>query len=150
MSADQTGREMYSLTRRFYHDLDRIPASYNGRSTTLARVPLIPFYNYVRAIPYRQDVEPVEVVSRPLYIVQYSGLGMDCKKKAILLGSYLRIHDMPMRYIATSTRPDREIHHVLPQLLVDGNWMNLDATYPHMKPFQAMEVTDFEVLRPRH
>lgn len=146
-----TGRRMYALSR-FSGDLGRVYVRRQRRPVALAKLPLTEYHDFVRRIPYRRDDKPVEVVSRPKYILQCAGGGADCKKKAILLGAWFQARGLrPLRqwrFIAVSKRPDREIHHVLPQVLVSGVWRNADATYKYMRLYQPQRVTAMEVLRP--
>jgi hypothetical protein len=91
---DQTAKRIKLLVERFHGDLDNvfIPLR-NGGIRKMSDMTLQDFFNFVRRIPYRRDTtnpHPKEIISRPHYIVKHRNLGMDCKKKAILLGSFLR------------------------------------------------------------
>lgn len=142
----QTGNAMKSLVEKFSGDLENIFIKKNGRLIRVTALPLNEYFDLVRKIPYRRDMKPVEVVARPAHIFKYKTLGMDCKKKSILMGSWLREKKIPFRFIASSRRPDRRIHHVFPQGFLKGKWENLDATYSHYRPYQVKEVTAAEVL----
>ncbi len=143
-SKDQTGSAMHRLIRMYGSDVDRITTP-QGRPLSATDLPSA--YDFVRKIPYRRDVKPIEVIVRPAKIARYSAEGMDCKKKAILLASYLRRRGIPYRLVATSRRTDRRIHHVFPQINIAGQWFNLDATYPDSKPLEPKQLTAFEVLK---
>lgn len=145
-SKDQTANRMYYLIDRFYNDLKNFKIRKGKKIVPLPSLTVREFFYFVRSIPYRQDKKPIEVVSRPYHILKYRNLGMDCKKKGILLGSFLRLKKVPFRLIGSSKRKSGRIHHVYPQVFVNGNWKNYDATYKHYRPFQIKEVTNYEVL----
>lgn len=142
-SKDQTGAEMYRLIDQYSGDLDRIQL--NGKP--LSSLKLFEFFNLVKNIPYRKDIPAIEVVSRPEKIIRNRCNGMDCKKKSILIASYLKNRGIPFRLIASSKRPDKRIHHVFPQAELSGIWYNLDATYKHYKPLELKQLTAAEVLK---
>lgn len=141
----QTGKEMYRIIETFSNDLDYIMIISSGSQSRFSDLDLITAFNTIRNIPYRQDQAPVEVVARPMYI--NNDTGADCKKKAVLMGSYLKENNIPYRLVAVSSRPDRRIHHVFTQGLINGEWKNLDPTYPSYKPFEHKEFTKLEVLK---
>ena len=145
----QTGDRMYYLARKYKHDLDKIFTRRRGRLVPLSGLPLNEYFNIVKSLPYRQDIAPFEVVARPRSIIANSMSGVDCKKKGVLMLSYLYNrfgNRIPARLVSVSTRPDRKIHHVLPQIKLNGRWQNLDATYSNYMPFQRKLVTAAEVL----
>jgi hypothetical protein len=147
---DQTAKRIKLLVERFHGDLDNvfIPLR-NGGIRKMSDMTLQDFFNFVRRIPYRRDTtnpHPKEIISRPHYIVKHRNLGMDCKKKAILLGSFLRCQGIPYRFIGSSQRRDRRVHHIFPQAFIGGNWKNVDATYSDYRLFQPKRVTFSEVL----
>lgn len=145
-SKDQTSRRMYQLIDRFYNDLKRFKVRKGKKTVPLPSLTVREFFYYVRSIPYRQDKKPIEVISRPYHILRHRFVGMDCKKKGILLGSFLKLKKIPFRLIGSSKRVSGRIHHVYPQIFINGNWKNYDATYSHYKPFQKKQVTNYEVL----
>lgn len=142
---EQTGREMYSLAQRFTDDLEHFVLE-NDPRVTLAQVPLSQYYAIIRAIPFRQDDHGAEVVTRPYHLFTTPWRGWDCKKKAIALAAYLEKRGIPWRFLSVSRRPDGEIHHVLVQASVDGQWLNVDATYPDNELFEPEQWTAEEVL----
>lgn len=142
-SKDQTGQEMYRLIDQYSGDIDFIMV----RGIPLSSFNLFDFFNFVKNIPYRKDISGIEVVSRPAKIIDKKNVGMDCKKKSILISSYLKQRGIPFRLIASSKRPDKRIHHVFPQMKIDGKWMNMDATYSDYKPLELKKVTRAEVLK---
>lgn len=138
----QTAREMYRLTDEHSSDIDHFEAG----GTPLSNLPLLDYYRLVRGMPYLQDIPAVEVVSRPYYVLAAPWRGLDCKKKSILVGSWARENGIPYRYVAVSRRPDRSAHHVIPELQINGEWVEVDATYGWNRPFQEQSWTSAEVL----
>lgn len=143
---DQTGKEMNRLIDSYCNDLQKIFIKKEGKLIPLTSLNMIEFFNLVRKIPYRQDIKPIEVISRPNGILKNASLGMDCKKKAILIASYFKNRQLPYRLIASSKRKNRRIHHVFPQVQLAGKWLNMDATYSHYRPFQEKALTRAEIL----
>lgn len=152
-SKKQTGRRMYAIVERFHNDLRNahVPGAYRP----LAEWSLDDFFNFVKDIPYRKDEKPVEVLSRPAHILRFARLGMDCKKKNSLMAAFLRCQvsrerptGIGYRFVASSRRADKRVHHVFCQGLLDGKWTTLDVTYPWYKPGEVKEVTYAEVLQP--
>ena len=153
-SREQTGRQMYNLVARFSGDLQRITTRKNGKNVPLASLTLGEYHSFVRRLPYKRDDKPVEVIARPriaLSRVNETG-GIDCKKKGILMGAWFAENGFPavsgFRFVAVSTKPNRAIHHVMPQVNIGGAWLNADATYSNQRLFSPKRVTKYEVLKP--
>lgn len=140
----ETGNEMYRLIEEFSDDLKGTFVYLDNTKVPFLDLSLVEAFDVIKDIPYKQDEAPVEVVARPAYI--NNNTGADCKKKAILMSSYLKQKGIDYRLVAVSTSPDRRIHHVFTQGLIDGQWLNLDPTYSNCKPFEEKTVTKFEVL----
>ena len=136
-SRAQTGRSIYKSAKH-YQDLGM------HLDSSLAN-----FFNHVKNIPYKEDTKKAEIVSRPKYLLGKSAFkdGIDCKKKAVLISAWLEAHGIPYRLVAVSEKKDKKIHHVFPQAEIQGQWLNVDATYPHYKLFEGKpNVTHGEVL----
>lgn len=141
----QTARWMYHLAEKFAGDIGH-----------LAQLPLMDMHAFVGSLPYASDDrawgDPFrEVVARPRYLLEMlkNGeiSGIDCKKKAILLGAWATRNGIPWELIAMSERPDKEIHHVFPLLGLGGTWVNADATYSRYRLGAAKpEMTNAERL----
>lgn len=122
---EETARFMYWLAKTFKSDLG-----------TLAGLSFPDFFDYVRAGPYASDDvawgDPDrEVVARPGFLLDWRDkIGLDCKKKAILIGAWAESNAVPWELIAMSEQPDKEIHHVFPLILSGNQWVISDATYP--------------------
>lgn len=147
LSKNQTGKDMYRLIETYSSDLDNVKIWRLGRLIPFSSIPLYDAFDYVRRIPYKRDEKPIEVLMRPSEILRNKNFGMDCKKKAILISSYLRNRGIPYRLVASSRLSNRRIHHVFPQMLFRCEWLNFDATYPHYRPFESKRVTKSEVLK---
>lgn len=133
----QTARSMYALVLAFASDLG-----------TLANLPLPHFFDVIRKLPYIRDKRGQEVVARPALILKEFP-AIDCKKKAILCASYLQLHGVPWRFMSSSVRKDKKIHHVFCQGLIHGEWKNIDPTYRHYKLFAPkLGLTKTEILKP--
>ena len=143
---DQTGKEMHRLIKQYSSDLNSVYVRKDGKMIPFSSLTLMEAFDIVRLIPYRQDIKPIEVIARPNGILKNAPVGMDCKKKAILIAAYLKERGIPFRLIASSRKPNKRIHHVFPQANIAGKWLNMDATYSNYKPFQLKPVTKAEVL----
>jgi len=118
---------MYYLAEKFAGDM----APY-------ARFSLPQIHQLVASIPYKSDPaawqDPFrEVVARPAFVLEMARNdqigGIDCKKKAILIGAWSKLNGLPWELVAMSEQPDKEIHHVFPLVGLSGQWVNADATY---------------------
>lgn len=134
----QTCRKILAIARRYSGDLD---LCYKG-NRSLSGLEPVEFYGVVRNIEYVQDIPGTEIVMRPIHILR-RGKG-DCKKKTTLLSSYAFLRGIPFRYVCTSRRPDKRIHHIFPQFLLGGKFVNWDATYPWYNIGEQKKVTNFE------
>jgi len=141
----ETGEAMYNICYAYHRDLQRIMLKTGaGGITPLSEIPLESYYDFCRRIPYKEDKRPIEVIGRPLELVRLSG--MDCKKKSVMMGSYASLKRIPFRFIASSNRPSGEIHHVYPELLINGKWTTYDATYSRYYIGMNKRTTAKEVL----
>jgi len=119
---DQTGHAMYETVKQCFSDLGE-----------KARWHFEVFFDYVRRMPYLPDDavfsgRVIEFLSRPRYSMPGLLGPIDCKKKAILIGSWAHANGYPYRFLAISERGDKEIHHVAPQIDFGKGWVNADAT----------------------
>ena len=126
---DETVQRIISLANRFRDDVP------DG-------IPLKAWFDRVRLIPYRRDPHGVEVAARPSHSLRYGPtVGIDCKKKCILMVAWAIKNGVPWRVITSSKRADKRHHHVFPQFLISGKWTNADATYPQYKVGEKKPVT---------
>lgn len=119
----QTGREMKRLTVTYWADLGR-----------WLEVPFIDFYRFVCCLPYREDPEQIETVSRPLFLLDDAYSPRDCDDKAVLCASWWHGHGVPVRFVAISTQPTGELNHVFTQI-EDGT--DIDATYKEFSQYMG-------------
>jgi len=122
---EYTGREMHRLAREFSGDLG-----------DLARWPWRTYWDFVRKIPYSDDVNLTlvndhEIISRPKYLLSGVFPGLDCKKKSISLAAHCWANRMPYKFIAAIENGGEQVHHVFPIVLDGGKWTIADATFPH-------------------
>lgn len=140
---EQTGREMYRITDSFSGDIDMFDVD----GVPLSSIPFEEYHRMIRQVPYLQDQKAVEIVTRPFFLLSQPWRGWDCKKKAIAVASWLAQNEIPYRFAAVSKRPGGEIHHVIPQAEIEpGKWVDVDATYPWNRPYQAQPWTAVEIL----
>lgn len=112
----QTGREMARLVREYWRDLG-----------AWLNVPFCQFYTHVCALPYIDDPENVETISRPAYLLEPRYTPRDCDDKAILCACWWHGHGVQCRFVASSTEPDKQLHHVFLQI---AGGLLIDATFP--------------------
>lgn len=140
----QTGRKMYEVVERYHSDLFESSVMVGQIPLEVPQLSIEQFFDICRNIPYKQDHEPVEILARPRIILEK--WKADCKKKAILMGSFCRCRNIPFQFIACSQRKDMEVHHVFTQGYMRGDWQNLDCTYPEFRIFENKNVTYAEIL----
>ena len=133
----QTGAAMRRLASLYWSDLG-----------PWLQVPFIVYYRHVCALPYVEDPPEQETVSRPLYTLDPFYMPRDCDDKAVLLAAWLHGHGEKVRFVATSTRPDKELHHTFIQM---QNGLCLDATYRKNAPYIGFypyfsDLTNFVAL----
>lgn len=143
LDKQQTGDEMARLVREYSRDLRNFTTN-DGRP--VLSLSLQEFFDLVRAIPYQVDRRGVEIITRPWHALTSEWPGLDCKKKQILVASYLQEHAIPWRFVAVSSRPDGEIHHVIVEAKLRGEWVEIDATYPHNELGQLRPWSNRELL----
>lgn len=88
--------------------------------------PFCEFYTFVCELPYFDDPENIETVSRPAFLLVPEYAPRDCDDKAILCACWWHGHGVKCRFVATSTAPDGTLHHVFIQL---ENGLLIDATF---------------------
>jgi hypothetical protein len=147
----QTGKAMYGLVRRFSGDLKNVFLRDGSRVVSANRIPLPRWFDFVKNIPYRCDPKPREIVARPSHIINYGSvehLGADCKKKAILIASWLRQNHVPFTFVSASRLRNGRIHHVFVRAFPSGGSVDLDATYKRNTIGMRRRDTKQEILTP--
>ena len=111
----QTGQQMQRLVCSYWPDLGPWLA-----------VPFMEFYRHVCELPYIPDPPGVETVSRPAYTLDAAYCPRDCDDKSVLIACWWHGNGEPIRFVATSTKPNKQLHHVFCQL---KNGLFIDSTY---------------------
>jgi len=142
----QTARHMKRLIETYHNDLKGFFVTKNGKRQSLMNLPLKDFFTFLKNIPYEKDIQPLEVIARPQVLLQRHAPALDCKKKSILMASWIRGNGYKYRLIGSSNRKTRKIHHVFPQIKTNAGFLNMDATYNDYRPFQQKKVTAWEIL----
>jgi hypothetical protein len=142
----QTSCEIKRLVNEHYSDLDIIYVPVGGSLVPLSSFSFEKYFDYIRKLPYKRDKAPIELIGRPAWIMEARAKGMDCKKKACMVAAWLKYHKIPFRFIASSGREDKQIHHIFPQMYQRGVWVNVDATYSDYSIGQQKTVTAKEIL----
>lgn len=118
-NAHQTANKMVVLVKKYYADIG-----------TKAEWPLIRFFDYVKKLPYHPDPKNNEVISRPKFLMQPNWFARDCDDKSILLASWLEANKVPWKFVASSTKKNKVLHHVFVVAKMKNRNVVLDATYP--------------------
>lgn len=143
----QTADKIHDLINKYHRDITRFYIlDRHGRKCPLHRLKLKAFYDLIKNIPYKRDKKPIEIIARPQHLLSGAFPKLDCKKKTVLLGAYLQMNNYTYRLIGTSNRRSKNIHHIFPQVKINGKWWNLDATYPENKIYQPKYITAMEEL----
>jgi len=103
-------------------------------------------FNYIKDLPYVDDpkndalsgYDDIELIKTP-FLTNYNG--GDCDDKNVFLCSILKRQGIPYRFAVTSTTPEENLHHIYPEIFIDGYWMPFDATYNYNTPFTEAEFT---------
>lgn len=139
-NCEQTADEIARIVNRYYKDLNLILyRRRSGRSGPIGKMTLTEYYDFIKNIPFEVDEKPIEFVARPYYLMKRNSA--DCKKKTIMIGSYLKLHGIPFQLVGSSIRPDRRIHHIFPRALINGKFRTIDATYPSNRIFKDRNNT---------
>jgi hypothetical protein len=134
-----TIQKMYEICYDYTQDLSNIIY----KSTPLSSLDIEKYYNFCLNIPYIQDSAPIELIGRPTRIVTLKGL--DCKKKAVLIGTYCAFHNIPFRFCVVSQRPDKQFHHIYPEVKIKNQWISFDSTYRNYRIGQNKTFTAKEI-----
>lgn len=135
----RTVREIRHAVDTYYKDMAGFPE--------LLRMNAVEFFDYVKNIPYVRDVPDLEIVSRPKYLLTIFP-SLDCKKKSILMASFMRYKHGPgsYRFVLSSNRPDGQIGHIFTQVKCNGQWINADATYSNNNFAAKKRVTNYQIV----
>lgn len=139
----QTVDRIFYLASYYADDLRCLYVTLGKQQLALSSLTFEEYYDFVKNIPYKRDNEPIEIVARPKIIFErwQAGIGKDCKKAAVLLGAYFCLKKIDWRLVVVSTRPDKEVHHIFTQADLNGQFVNVDATYDTMQIGQSKNCT---------
>ena len=108
------------------------------------------FFDFVKNIPYIEDprvFKNSELVARPKYLLNAEKL--DCKKKAVLISAWCNGQKPKIKnkFVATSDRKDKSLHHVFNFIFINNGWLIADATFSgYFIGQNKPKVTHHEVL----
>jgi transglutaminase-like putative cysteine protease len=111
-----------------------IAETYREDVAEYASMNLLDFYTMVKDIPYKYDMvcgKLGEILQRPQYTLNRNGAGGDCDDKAIVMASYAILNKIPYRFKAVGKIPNGAVSHVYTEFQIEGEWIPVDATYPH-------------------
>lgn len=96
-----------------------------------ATLSLPELFKLLKDIPYNADPENTEVLQRPWYTMRSLGQGGDCDDKAIASGAYCHLHGYPFQFVAVSRLPNKPLHHVYTEIMINGRILIFDPTYAY-------------------
>jgi len=115
--------------------MKRLSIVYADDIAFLGTLSIQEYYDKIKNIPYKFDLDSkgnlVEILQRPLYTLNGQGYGGDCDDKAICMASWAHLNGLPFRFKAVGKTLNGKLHHVYPEILMNGQWLVCDATYPH-------------------
>ena len=109
--------------------------TYSGDVVPYLYMSLPEFYDFVKNIPYRYDLDQngqlTEILQRPYYTLNQSGLGGDCDDKAICMGAFAKASGFSYRFKAVGKHLQGKCDHVYCEIKLQGVWVPVDATYSY-------------------
>jgi len=113
-----TGDLMVRLARRYYGDV-----------APQASMTWPDYFEFIKNIPYNRDPHNVEFLQRPLYTLMGNRPGGDCDDRAICVGAMAILRGEPFSFVAMGRYPDKPLHHVATNVMIEGKWRHIDPTY---------------------
>lgn len=106
-----------------------------------AKHTLLEFYLFLRALPYIEDPQGIERVSRPLFTLnpQWTD-SRDCDDKATAMLCFCNMHGIKSRIIVCGI--GKKPHHVYNEVWLAGRFVPVDATYPDRSIFGKLLYTE--------
>ena len=117
-----TVRTIFEMARAFRRDV----REYLGPSP-------YEMYSYVRGLPFIDDPPGVETLARPAFVLSPRWMiNRDCDDKTLAVAAWCEEYGFRYRFavVGESLDPDKNPHHIYPELRLDRNWVPFDATYP--------------------
>jgi hypothetical protein len=139
----KTVNKINYIVNKYFRDI----CLFNKMGIPLDKLTLKNYYSFIKNIPYRRDQKPVEILLRPKYLLVGKDIGLDCKKKSILMASFCKAKKIQYRFVCVSQRPDKRLHHIFTQVNIGKGWKNADATYSDNKLFQDKQYTKMEIIK---
>jgi hypothetical protein len=99
--------------------------------------PFTEFFNFIKDIPYKPDPPGDELVMRPLRLFERNA--GDCDDKTVAFMSYFIYHNLTTGFSLVSQSDKRNYHHIFCFVVVDGQKLDIDATYSKNRPFEKRE-----------
>lgn len=118
MNLENSLNEIIRLSEKYYSDV--LPfGSYSIEK----------FFNFVsNDIAYDKDEQKTgDILRRPIITLQ-QGKG-DCDCKTILILAFLKMKNIERGFSLVSDRSDKTVHHIFPFAIINGEVIDLDATY---------------------
>ena len=144
---EQTLGTMRALVNQYRTDLDI-------RQTATATIFLTPEKNQLaeaqalfdlvqHGIRYTRDINGVETISTPLMTLQ--GRIGDCDDQVVLLATLLEAVGYPTRFVVAGYNVPGQLEHVYLQVLLDGQWIDMDPTEQHPMGWAAPRAVAYGV-----
>lgn len=106
-------------------------------------------FNFVKNIPYVKDADQSdgnyaeELLQRPIFTIENGG---DCDDKVILIGAFLKNAGYHFRIVTVAYDPLTRVHvHTYVEVMIDGQWLPVDATYSRNELFYEHPYIDKKV-----
>ena len=87
------------------------------------------FFSYVANLPYFKEPGNFQFLARPRYVIEKYSPVIACANKSILIGAWASARKIPFRFVAVGNAKTRPPNHVFIEIYLNGNWMQVDATY---------------------
>jgi len=113
--------------------MERIIKTYSDDISPLDDLSLNEYFDFIKKIPYQEDGQN-EMLDRPKELLNPKKWpGLDCKKKAILMASYLQKRGLKWALVAVCEKLGDDIHHVYTLLKNGTRFYPLDPTFSTAK-----------------
>lgn len=136
-SVREIGTEMYRIANTHANDLGK-----------LGVYSLEQIFDYVKAKPYFREPGNFQLLVRPKWVMVGLSPVVACANKAILLGSWAKLHRIPYRFVAVSPVRFRSLSHVFAEFYLNGKWVPMDATYNWGSIGHSVDYPHRKVLTP--
>lgn len=130
-----TGPLMHKMVNMYYKDM--LP---------WAHWSLPDIFDFIKALPFREDPPTEETLMRPLYTMTLQGWGGDCDDKSIALASWAKLNNIPYRFVAVRRVDRTSFHHVYSLLYIGGHWIHADPTYKFNMLGRKREYAQYAII----